>query len=110
MTKELESQEILDFIIQGTGETYYISKQEKIARKVMVELVKAGYADFILLRDEEVSLWWGKIYGGVRQRYEKWQEKTRIYELKLAAYEKLTKEERKTLGIRKPTKPKNFEQ
>lgn len=108
MTKELESQEILDFIIQGTGEANYITKPEKIARKVMVELVKAGYADFILLRDEEVSQWWGKIYGGVRQRYEKYQEKMRTYELKLSAYEKLTKEERTTLGIRKPTKPKDF--
>lgn len=100
--------EILDFIIKGIGEDGYISKGERVARKVMVELVKAGRAEFLLLRDEEVADWWGKIYNGVHQKFQKHQERVRQYKVKLEAYERLTKEERKILGIRKPIKPKDM--
>ena len=106
---ELENTEILDFIIKGldSGDTY-ISKEGKIARKIMIELVKAGYADFLLLRDEEVSKWWNGIYGGVREKYARYQEKVRVYNIKLEAYNKLSAGERKALGIRKPSKPKGL--
>lgn len=108
MTDKL-SQEILDFIVSGAGDTdTYMTKPEKIARKVMVELVKAGRSEFLLLRDDEVNQWWGKLYSGVREKFEKYKEKVRIYEIKLEAYERLTKEERKILGIRKPQKPKGM--
>lgn len=106
---DLSNQEIYDFIVKGTGDSYYLSKQEKIARKVMIELIKAGYADFLLLRDDEVRDWWDKIYNGVYKKYEAYQEKLRVYEIKLNAYEKLTAEQRKVLGIRKPTKPKGWQ-
>lgn len=103
------SQEILDFIVSGAGDTdIYMTKPEKIARKVMVELVKAGRSEFLLLRDDEVSQWWGKLYNGVHEKFEKHKEKVRIYEIKLAAYERLSKEDRKALGIRKPQKPKGL--
>ena len=102
------NQEILDFIIKGTGEGNYITKPERMARKVMVELVKAGRAEFLLLRDEEVADWWGKIYNGVHQKFAVHKEKVRQYHIKLEAYERLTKEERKILGIRKPIKPKDM--
>ena len=105
---ELENTEILDFIIKGLDTGEYVSKQEKIARKVMIELVKAGYADFLLLRDEEVSKWWNSIYGGVREKYARYQEKVRVYNIKLEAYNKLSAGERKALGIRKPAKPKGL--
>lgn len=106
---DLENKDILDFIIKGLdGGEYYISKEGKIARKVMIELVKAGRADFLLLRDEEVADWWNKIYSGVREKFEKYQERVRIYNIKIEAYNKLSAAERKTLGIRKPTKPKGL--
>ena len=103
------TKEILDFIISGAGDTdTYMTKPEKIARKVMVELVKAGRAEFLLLRDDEVNKWWGKLYSGVHEKFEKHKERVRIYEIKLAAYERLSKEDRKALGIRKPQKPKGL--
>lgn len=103
------SQEILDFIVSGAGDTdTYMTKPEKIARKVMVELVKAGRSEFLLLRDDEVNKWWGKLYSGVHEKFEKHKERVRLYEIKLEAYERLSKEERKVLGIRKPQKPKGL--
>ncbi len=106
---DLENKDILDFITKGLdSDEYYMSKEGRIARKVMIELVKAGYADFLLLRDDEVRNWWDRIYSGVRAKFEKYQEKVRLYEIKLEAYNKLTAAERKTLGIRKPQKPKGM--
>lgn len=107
---DILSNEILDFIVSGAGDAdaYYLTKPEKIARKVMVELVKAGRSEFLLLRDDEVSQWWGKLYNGVHEKFEKYKERVRVYEIKLAAYERLSKEDRKALGIRKPQKPKGY--
>ncbi len=105
----LENQEILDFITKGLDSNdAFITKEGKIARKVMIELVKAGRAEFLLLRDDEVANWWNKIYGGVQDKFAKYQEKVRVYNIKLEAYNKLTAAERKTLGIRKPQKPKGL--
>jgi len=105
----LDNQAILEFITKGLDSNdTYISKEGKIARKVMIELVKAGRAEFLLLRDDEVSSWWNKIYGGVQDKFDKYQEKVRVYNIKLEAYNKLTAAERKTLGIRKPQKPKGL--
>ena len=106
---DLENTEILDFITKGLdSDDVYISKSEGIARKVMIELVKAGYADFLLLRDDDVRNWWDKIYRGVRAKFERHQEKVRVYNIKLEAYNRLTAAERKILGIRKPQKPKGL--
>lgn len=102
-------QEILDLIVSGAGDTdAYLTKSERIARKVMVELIKAGRSEFLLLRDEEVNQWWGKLYNGVHEKFQKHKEKVRIYEIKLAAYDRLSKEDRKALGILKPRKPKGL--
>jgi hypothetical protein len=106
---DLENPEILDFICKGLDNTnVYISKENRIARKIMIELIKAGRSEFLLLRDDEVSQWWNNIYSGVRESFEKYQEKVRLYNIKLEAYNKLSAAERKTLGIRKPTKPKGL--
>lgn len=105
----LENQEILNFIIKGLDSNdSYITKDQRLARKIMVELVKAGRAEFLLLRDDEVSQWWNKLYGNVQEKFDKYQEKVRLYEIKLAAYNKLSAAERKTLGIRKPAKPRGL--
>jgi hypothetical protein len=105
----LENQEILNFIIKGLDSNdSYITKDQRLARKIMVELVKAGRAEFLLLRDDEVSQWWNKLYGNIQEKFDKYQEKVRMYEIKLAAYNKLGATERKILGIRKPQKPKGL--
>lgn len=98
--------EVLEYIQRGIAGDGYMYKQERLARKVMVELVKAGRAEFLLLRDDEVSEWWNKIVGDIHNKIAKHKERVRIYNLKIDAYNRLTVEERRTLGIRKPVKPK----
>lgn len=102
------SPEVVEYLQRDFDEDTYWNKQERIARKVMLELVKAGRSEFLLLRDDEVSQWWGKIVGSIQSKIAKHKEKVRIYELKLQAYERLTVAERKMLCIRKPTKPKGY--
>lgn len=99
--------EVLDFILKETGDGSYY-KTERISRKIMIELLKAGRAEFLLLRDDEVASWWNKIYSGVHEKFAKHQEKIRVYNVKLEAYNKLSADERKVLGIRKPAKPKGL--
>ena len=57
--------EILKYIeTHALGQTRYgygSGAEAKIAKTVMIELVKAGHADFLLLRDDVVSKWWGKM-------------------------------------------------
>lgn len=110
MTQEFNilSEEVLNYIIKGVPDDEYYNKGERIARKVMVELVKAGYSEFLLLRDDEVSKWWGSIVSGIENKIAKHKEKMRLYEIKINAYNRLTAAERKTLGIRKPIKPKDI--
>ena len=102
--------EILKYIeTHSMGEnTYgYGAVDAKIAKTVMIELVKAGHADFLLLRDDVVSKWWGKMVTAAQKAIDLLVEKKRLYHIKLAAWERLTVEERKVLGLVKaPAKPK----
>lgn len=107
--ESLLNSEVIRYIETGIGEDNYLTKQERLARKIMVELVKAGRAEFLLLRDDEVNQWWGSIVSSIREKIERYRERVRVYDLKLQAYDKLTAQERKTLGIRKPQKPKDYD-
>ena len=101
--------EVLEYIAthsMGTGGYYDSNGGSKMAKKLMIELVKSGYADFLLLRDDEVSKWWGSIVRQATDAIAARKEKMRLYEIKIAAWEKLTPEDRKILKIRKPVKPK----
>ena len=106
--ESLLTSEVIEYIEEGFADDGYMYKPERLARKVMIELVKAGRAEFLLLRDDEVSKWWGDIVGSIQSKITRHKEKVRVYELKLQAYNKLTAAERKTLGIRKPIKPKGM--
>lgn len=106
--ESLLTTEVIEYIEKGFADDGYMYKPERLARKVMIELVKAGRAEFLLLRDDEVSKWWGDIVGSIKGKIIRHKEKVRVYELKLQAYNKLTAAERKTLGIRKPIKPKGM--
>lgn len=79
--------------------------RESRATRIMLELVKCQRADFLLLRDDDVRKWWGQILKHVEttisERKRRWNE----YTVKVAAYERLLPEERRALGIRKPSKP-----
>ena len=102
--------EILKYIeTHSMGEnTYgYGAVGAKIAKTVMIELVKAGHADFLLLRDDSVAKWWGKMVADAQKAIDLLVEKKRIYQIKMTAWERLTVEERKVLGLVKaPIKPK----
>ena len=73
----------------------------RIACKAMNELVKSGYADFLLLKDDEVREWWDKHQEADRKAKEQAAEKRRINKLKKEALAKLTDEEKAVLGIKK---------
>ena len=102
--------EILKYIeTHSMGEnTYgYGAVDAKIAKTVMLELVRAERAEFLLLRDDSVAKWWGKMVTAAQKAIDLLVEKKRIYQIKMAAWERLTVEERKVLGLVKaPVKPK----
>ncbi len=86
----------------------YDQRANRIAKTLMIEMVKSGHAAFLLLRDDEISKWWGGMVGVARKALEIKAEKLRIYEIKKVAWDRLTVEERKVLGIvRMPVKPKS---
>ena len=76
-------------------------KLARIACKAITELVKSGYADFLVLKDDEVREWWEKHQEADRKAQEAKLEKARLSKLKKAALAKLTPEEKKILGIKK---------
>jgi len=106
--ESLLTREVLEYIERALDGDGYVYKSERLARKIMIELVKAGRAEFLLLRDDEVSQWWGSIVSGIQSKIAKHKERVRLYEIKLQAYNKLSASERKMLGIRKPIKPKGY--
>lgn len=90
----------------GESNYGYGTNDARIAKVVMLELVKAGKADFLLLRDDLIDRWWGSIVAAGRKAIEARDEKKRIYQVKMEAFNKLSDADRKILGIRKPTAPK----
>lgn len=101
------SQEVYDEILKGTDKrgSYYV-KSERLAKKAMVELVKSGYATFFFLRDEEARDWWGDLVKTATAKVEERRQKMAEYELKMRVWNRLSATERRTLGIRKPGKPR----
>lgn len=96
------SQELLTELERGYAGN---SIAETRLLKVMLELVKCERADFLLLRDDDIRKWWGKLLSESESRLEQRKRRWSDYRIKVIAYERLTAEERRALGIRKPTKP-----
>ena len=82
----------------------HADKLARIACKAMTELVKSGYADFLLLQDDEVREWWEKHQEDDRKAREAKAEMARIAKLKKDALAKLSDEEKAVLGIKTPKK------
>ncbi len=110
MSTDIKTEDVLNYLLShATGDSNYGyggASAHRIAKKIMVELVKAGYADFILLRDDEVNKWWTNLVATATEAFRVYDEKLKLYEVKMAAFEKLTEADRKVLGLRKPVKPK----
>ena len=75
-------------------------KLARIACKAMDELVKSGYADFLLLKDDEVREWYEAHLEADRKAREAQAEKRRKAKVKKDALAKLSDEEKKVLGIK----------
>jgi len=74
--------------------------------KLLVELIKQGKAEFILLREEEIKNCLEQTVETAKKEIIKKRLSKKTYELKLSAWEKLSLEERKLLKIKKPVPPK----
>jgi uncharacterized membrane-anchored protein len=76
-------------------------KLARIACKAMSELVKSGYADFLVLKDDEVREWWEQHQAADLKAQNEKAEKDRLAKARKDALAKLTPEEKKILGIKK---------
>ena len=76
-------------------------KLARIACKAMSELVKSGYADFLVLKDDEVRKWWEQHQAADLKAQNEKAEKDRLAKARKDALAKLTPEEKKILGIKK---------
>lgn len=79
-------------------------KLARIACKAMTELVKSGYGDFLVLKDDEVREWWEKHQEDDRKAQEARLEKERRAQVKKEALAKLSDDEKQVLGIPVPKK------
>jgi hypothetical protein len=98
--------EIYEEILRNTDKKNYINQNERLLRKSMVALVKSGHATFLFLKDDESRSWWGKIVKEAATTVASNREAWRKYEIKQAAWDRLSVADRKVLGIRSPTMPK----
>lgn len=80
--------------------------KERLLRKTMVELVKANRATFLFLRDDECRAWWDKIVKTAVDDLAIRKEEWRVYTIKQDVWERLSPEDRRLIGLRKPTPPK----
>ena len=71
----------------------------RIACKALTELESNGIAEALLLRDDEVAQWWARHKEADRKAAEKLRRGQEREAKKQAALAKLSKEERKLLGI-----------
>lgn len=79
-------------------------KLARIACKAMTELVKSGYADFLVLKDDEVREWWEQHQEADRKAREKEERKKERTRLRRQALKKLSEEEKIALGLKKLSK------
>ena len=72
----------------------------RIACKALTELEKDGRADFLLLKDEEVREWWTAHKEADAKAQAAREAKAQREQIRKDALAKLTKEERKALGVK----------
>jgi hypothetical protein len=75
----------------------------------MTELVKSGYADFLVLKDDEVRDWWEKHQEADRKAREKEERKKQVAKTRREALKKLSDEEKIALGLKKLSKKEQAE-
>lgn len=98
--------EIYEEILRNTDTKNYVRLDERIARKSLVSLVKSGHATFLFLADDETREYWAKLAKTAATRVAKRKEAWQKYEIKQAAWDRLSEADRKILKLRKPIAPK----
>lgn len=88
-------------ILAGIQKFRTTSQSERIARTLMIELIKSKEAAFIILRDPVISKWWNGLVAAEVKRQEEARRRAVIRSIKEAAYSKLTPAELKALGLKK---------
>ena len=76
-------------------------KLARIACKALQALEAMGKEDFLLLKDDEVRLWWASHKEADRKAREAEEEKQRRREAKERVLARLTDEEKVLLGLKK---------
>ena len=97
---------IYKYIIQGADMGRNPIGWEKTVRLSLCELVKAGKADFLFLREPDVLTLWNSWVTGTKKKLDILREEERKYRQQLVAYDSLSQEQRELLKIRKPKRPK----
>ena len=100
----MERSEVLDIIEHQARRL--ANGYVKYSKLAMIELERNNISAFALMRNEPLRTWWEREIQRVTRRETQYLEAVRVYELKRAAYERLTADERRLLGLRKPTRPK----
>jgi hypothetical protein len=107
MTEELLDPLIKKEILKNTDKNKRtLSKSERLLRKTIVQLYLSKKHMTLFLADDEVRMYWDTLVRDAKKAVDTRKEQWRIYDLKMSGYQKLTDEEKKILGIRKPTQPK----
>ena len=81
----------------------------RYAKLAMLELERNDISAFVLLKNEELRTWWSGELNRVVSRFKRAEDARKRYEVKLAAWQKLSAEDRKILHLRKPIAPKVVE-
>ena len=84
--------------------TYYL------AIELMFEMQKnAGPALLaLMIKDDKLRDWWDSKISTAKEEIQEAYEKSRLYDVKMRAYEKLSPKERSILSIKKPRKPTRY--
>lgn len=77
-------------------------KLARIACEALTELEKAGKADFLILKNDELREWWEAHKEADRKEKARVAEKERQERVKQEALDRLTDEEKELLGLKKP--------
>ncbi len=91
--------------IRRSAKSMKLAKPERLLRRTILELVQQNASMFLFIKDDEIREYWEKIARECTKTLEARREAWKKYNLRIAAYEKLTPEERKIVGMRKPAKP-----
>lgn len=99
------SDEVYEEILRYTSSSS--ANTERLLTVSLVALVKSGRASFEFIRDDGLRAKWSTMVKEASTRLTKRKAAMQKYEQVMSIISRLTPEEKKVLGLRTPTKPKN---